>query len=81
MTRLGHEPETSLKPPHHPALSTLLVLPYGFGFVLQKLIYRSDVLDIFLFPLSAFVSLSRLSIQGLAISARHTVTRYYAAHS
>ena len=55
MTWLGYEPTTSLKPLHHPALSTLLVLPYGFSFVLRTVIYRSDVLDVFLFPASAFV--------------------------
>jgi len=54
MTWLGYEPTTSLKPLHHPALSTLLVLPYGFSFVLRTVIYRSDVLGIFLFPASAF---------------------------
>jgi hypothetical protein len=77
----GHEPGTSLKPPHHPTLSALSVLPHGFNFVLQNVIYRSDVLDIFLFPLSAFVSLSPLLTQGLANSVCNIVIPHYAAHS
>jgi hypothetical protein len=68
VTRLGYEPKTPLKPLHHPALSTLLVLPYGFSFVPQTVINQSDVLDIFLFPVSAFVSLCLLLIQGFPFS-------------
>jgi len=78
MAQLGYEPKTSLKPLHHPALSTFLVLPYGFSFVLQIVIYRSDVLDVFLFPVSSFVSLCLLLIQGLVWDA---VIWYYAVHS
>jgi hypothetical protein len=76
MGQLGYEPKTSLKPLHYPALSTFLVLPYGFSVVLQTVIYRSDV-DVFcfLFPHSF---LCVLLIQGLMWDA---VIWYCAVHS
>ena len=78
MTRLGYEPQTSLRPLHNSTLSPLLVMPYGFSFVPQTVIYRSDVLEVFLFPVSAFVSLCLLLIQGLVWD---TAMWHYAVHS
>ena len=56
------------KPLHHPALSTLLVMPQGFSFVHKTVIYRSGVFDVFLFPVSTFVSLCLLLIQEFPFS-------------
>jgi len=43
-------------------------MPLGFSFVRKTVIYRFGVFDVFLFPVSAFVSLCLLLIQEFPFS-------------
>jgi hypothetical protein len=68
------------KPLHHPALSTLIVMQYGFSFLLETVIYRSAVFDVFLFPVSAFVCLCLLLIQEFPFSNCDIVVWLFAGY-